>query len=71
MNYVREKKAPCNHRKSFPFRYKNKHIADQGQLRKAFESMKAFESLKANCVILNKLEGKRESYFVTNTYVNS
>ena len=33
--------------------------------------MKAFEPMKANCVILNKPKGKRESYFVTNRNNNS
>ena len=28
--------------------------------------MEAFESVKANGVIFNKLKGKRKSYFVTN-----
>ena len=65
MNYVREKKHHVTIERVFHFVTKTNTSADQGQL------MKAFETMKANCVIFNKLEGKRESYFVTNTYVNS
>ena len=44
---------------------KTKTSIDQGQL------MEAFESMKDNGVIFNKLKGKRESYFVTNKKNNS
>ena len=66
INHVRNKrKQRVTKERILNFTTKTNKSIDQGQL------MEAFESMKANGVIVNKPKAKRESYFVTNKNNNS